>query len=162
MNSLDIIVLAILAASTLLGLTRGFVREVFSLAAWVLAFIGARLLGPVLAPMMPGADNPGLQYAAALVLVFVVILVGAGLLGGVLAGLVKLAGLGVYDRLLGMMFGVVRGGAALLGLALLAGLTAVPKTVFWQSAQTRMPLELAAQKIAPWLPKDVSVLIKYS
>jgi membrane protein required for colicin V production len=162
MNGLDLIVLGIFVGSTVLGLMRGLIREVFSLAAWVLAFVGARLLGPALAPMLPGAENPALQHAAALLLVFVLILLATGLAGGVLAGLVKLAGLGTYDRMLGVLFGILRGVAAVVGLALLAGLTALPKTQFWQAALSRVPLELAVHQLLPWLPKDVAVLIKYS
>lgn len=162
MSSLDLLVLAILAGSALLGLTRGLVKEVFSLAAWVLAFIGARTFGPLVAHMLPGMDTPSLRYAFALVLVFILVLVGASLAGSVLAGLVKMAGLGAYDRFLGGVFGLVRGGAAVLALALLAGLTALPKTQLWQSAMSRASLEAAAQRALPWLPRDLSVLIKYS
>lgn len=162
MSSLDIVVLGILAGSTLLGLMRGLVKEVFSLAAWILAFIGARSFGPWLAPLLPGADNPALRHAMALVLVFVVILVAAGLAGTLLGGVVRLVGLGAYDRLLGVMFGLLRGGVAVLALALLAGLTALPKTHLWQTAMSRAPLEAAALKVKPWLPQDISVLIKYS
>ena len=162
MSSLDMAVLAILAGSTLLGLMRGLVKEVFSLAAWILAFIGARLFGPPLAPLLPGVENPALQHGLALVLVFIVVLFGAGLAGSLLAGLVKLVGLGGYDRLLGVMFGLLRGVVAVVALALLAGMTALPKTHTWQTAMSRKPLEVAAQKVVPWLPRDVSVLIKYS
>lgn len=162
MSSLDIVVLGILAGSTLLGLMRGLVKEVFSLAAWILAFIGARLFGPSLAHLLPGVDNPALRHGLALVLVFVVILIGAGLAGNLLAGLVRLAGLGLHDRALGVMFGLLRGVAAVVALALLAGMTALPKTQAWQSALSRAPLESAAQRVIPWLPRDVSVLIRYS
>lgn len=162
MSSLDIVVLAILAGSTLLGLMRGLVKEVFSLAAWILAFIGARLFGPPLAHLMPWGDNPALQHGLAMVVVFIVILFGAGLAGNLLTGLIRLAGLGAYDRLLGVAFGLMRGGAAVVALALLSGMTALPKTEAWQGALTRQPLESAAQRVKPWLPRDVSVLIKYS
>jgi membrane protein required for colicin V production len=162
MSSLDIVVLGILAGSTLLVLMRGLVKEVFSLAAWILAFIGARIFGPLLAPLLPWAENPALQHGLAMVLVFVVTLIGAGLAGSLLAGLVRLAGLGVYDRVLGVMFGLLRGGAAVVALALLAGMTAMPKTQAWQTALSRVPLEVATQRVVPWLPRDVSVLIKYS
>ncbi len=162
MSGLDILVLGILAGSTLLGLMRGLVKEVFSLAAWILAFIGARIFGPPLAHLLPGADNPAIRYGMALVLVFIVILIGAGLAGSLLAGLVRWAGLGSYDRLLGVMFGLLRGGAAVVALALLAGLTALPKTQAWQTAMSREPLEAAVQRVIPWLPGDISVLIKYS
>ena len=162
MSSLDIVVLGILVGSTLLGLMRGLVKEVFSLAAWILAFIGARTFGPLLAQQLPGADNPALRHAMALILVFVLILVVAGLAGSLLAGVVRLVGLGAYDRLLGVLFGLLRGGVAVVALALLAGLTALPKTHMWQTAMSRVPLEVAAQKLKPWLPRDISVLIKYS
>jgi membrane protein required for colicin V production len=162
MSSLDILVFAILAGSALLGLMRGLVKEVFSLAAWVLAFMGARIFGPQLAQMLPGTETPSLRYGLALVLVFILVLVGASLAGTLLAGVVKLAGLGAYDRSLGMAFGLLRGTAAVVALALLAGLTALPKTEAWQSAMSRAPLERAAQKVLPWLPRDLSVLIKYS
>lgn len=162
MSSLDWVVLAILAGSSLLGLMRGLVKEVFSLAAWVLAFIGARLFAPTLAPLLPGIENPALQQGLAWVLVFILVLFGAGLAGGLLAGLVKLVGLGAYDRLLGGLFGLLRGVAAVVALALLAGMTALPQTQTWQTAMSREPLELAARKVAPWLPREVSGLIKFS
>lgn len=161
MTSLDLLVLGILAGSTVLGLMRGLVREAFSLAAWVLAFLGAKTLAPALAPRLPGFDAPALQHAAALVLVFVAILVAAGLAGMLLASLVKLVGLGGYDRMLGGLFGVLRGVVAVLALTLLAGLTALPKTQSWQQSLARGPLEQAAVKIQPWLPKDLAALIRF-
>ncbi len=162
MSSLDLVVLAILAGSTLLGLMRGFVKEVFSLGAWILAFIGARFLGPQVAHFMPADGNPALQYGMALVFVFFVILIGAGLAGSLLAGLVKWAGLGSFDRFLGVSFGLLRGVAAVIGLTLLVGMTAFPKSQMWQTALSRPPLEAMAKKVVPWLPRDISVLIKYS
>ena len=162
MSILDIVVLFILVGSALLGLMRGLVKEVFSLAAWVLAFIGARLLGPEVAQLLPGVENPGLRYALALVLVFVLILVGAGLAGSLMAGLVRMAGLGAYDRFLGVMFGFLRAGVALVALTLVAGMTALPQTQAWQTALSRVPLEATAHWLRPFLPDDVSKLIKYS
>jgi membrane protein required for colicin V production len=162
MNGLDLLVLGILAGSTLLGLMRGLVKEVFSLAAWILAFVGARMFAPSLAHHLPGVDSPAIQHGLALVLVFLVILIGAEWAGSLLAGLVRWVGLGIYDRLLGVLFGLLRGAAAVVALALLAGLTALPKTPAWQTAMSRSPLEAAVQRVLPWLPGDIAVLIKYS
>lgn len=162
MSSLDLLVLCVLAGSATLGLMRGLVKEVFSLAAWVLAFLGARLLGPLVAQLLPGAENPALRYAAALVLVFVAVLLGAALAGSLLSGIVRMAGLEAYDRTLGLLFGLARGGAALVALTVLAGLTALPQTQTWKDAWSRVPLERAARQVIPWLPRDVSALIKFS
>lgn len=162
MSSLDLIVLCVLAGSAALGLMRGLVKEVFSLAAWALAFLGARLFGPVVAPFLPGMDDPALRHAAALVLVFVVVLLGAALAGSLLSGLVRLAGLAAYDHMLGVVFGLARAGIALVALTVIAGLTALPQTQTWKNAWSRVPLEHAARQVIPWLPRDVSALIKYS
>ncbi len=161
MTSLDWIVFAILGLSTFLGALRGLARESLSLAAWVLAFAGAKLFAPFVAPMLPGLDSPSLRYAAALLLVFVVILILASLAAAVIAKLINLAGLGFYDRFLGAMFGVLRGTVALLGLTLISGLTALPKTQAWQQALSRAPLEQMASKLYPWLPPDLAALIRY-
>ncbi len=161
MTMLDWIVFAILGLSVFLGLMRGLTREMMSLAAWVLAFLGAKLFGPLLAPILPGLDSPSLRYAAALLLVFLAILILASLLAAIVGKLINLAGLGFYDRSLGALFGVMRGTVALLGLTLIAGLTALPKTQAWQLALTRAPLEQMASKLHPWLPPDLAALIRY-
>lgn len=160
MTGLDLIVVGILAASTLLGLMRGLTKEVVSLAAWILAFLLARALAPSVAPMLPAGDAPGLQYAAALVLVFLLVLIVASLVGYLLRQLIDIAGLGVYDRVLGALFGIARGTIAVIGLALVASLTVLPKTQFWLSALSHHALERAVAFTKPWLPKDLAAHVQ--
>ncbi len=162
MNSLDITVLGILAGSLVLGLMRGLVRESFSLGAWIVAFLGARQLAPAVAAFLPGADAPHLRHGAALVLTFIGLLLIVGFIGTLLSGAMKKAGLGFQDRLLGGVFGIARGGIALAGLTIVAGLTALPKTDFWLQSVSRPWLELAATKLLPWLPQDLAALLQYS
>lgn len=162
MSPLDIVVLSLLAGSALWGVMRGLVREVVALGAWLLAFAATRTLAPGVAGWLPGLDSPGLRHAAAMVLVFVVVLLAAGVLGRVFSGLVKMAGLGLYDRLLGLFFGALRGVAAVVALTLLAGLTAFPQSRYWHEASARVALEWAARQAMPWLPADIVGLIKYS
>lgn len=161
MTSIDLIALAILAGSTLAGLVRGFTRELFSLGALILAFLAARQFSPWLAPHLPGLGEAGLRYAAAIALIFVLVLVLAGLAGMLIGSAVRLAGLGLYDRVLGGVFGVIRGMAILILLTLLAGLTAMPRTASWQAAWLREGLEGAATRCKPWLPGDLAALIQY-
>ncbi|MFZ5484972.1 MAG: CvpA family protein [Pseudomonadota bacterium] len=161
MTAIDWIVLAILAGSMILGLLRGFVREAFSLASWVLAFIAARTLSPVVAQMIPGIDQEGLRQAAAIVVVFIAVLVLARLASAALAGLLKWAGLGGLDRTLGLLFGAVRAALLLVFLALLAGLTALPRSEAWRGAWSHGPLEAGAKAFIPWLPMDLAALIRF-
>lgn len=161
MNGLDLLVVGVFVISSVAGLMRGLVREVFSLGAWVLAFMFAKSLAPLAAPMVPWVESEALRHFAALVLVFVVILVVASLSGAVLAGMVKWIGLGFYDKFMGMVFGALRGGVILLLLTLLAGLTALPQTRIWQDALTHEALESAARLAMPWLPSSLAKHIRY-
>ena len=160
MTSLDFLVAGILIASTLVGLLRGLAKEVISLAAWVLAFLLAKSLAPSVTPLMPGAGAPGLQYAAALVLVFLLVLLVASLLGYLIRQAIEFAGLGIYDRIFGAAFGVARGVVAVVGLALVASLTALPKTQFWQTSLCHARLEQAVLQTKPWLPKDMAAHVQ--
>ncbi|NTV95053.1 MAG: CvpA family protein [Thiobacillus sp.] len=162
MTAVDWIALAILAGSLIMGLIRGFVREAFSLAAWILAFLAARLFSPALAAHVPGIEQEGLRQAAAIVLIFIGVLVAAQIIAAVLAKLVKLAGLGGFDRMLGMLFGLARASVVLVALTLVAGLTALPRSEPWRASLVHGPLELAALKVIPWLPKDLAALIRFA
>ena len=161
MTGLDIGVMGVMAASSLLGLMRGFVREAFSLAAWIAAFLLARTLAPELSPLVPGVESEALRHLVALAVVFLCVLIGVGLAGSVLAGLVKWAGMAAYDKLLGLLFGGLRGVVILLVFTLAAGLTALPKTDFWQDSLLHVRLEEVAMAVQPWLPDDLTKHLRY-
>lgn len=161
MNSLDLLALGIVTFSIVIGLMRGVTREVLSLLAWFAAFYAARTYAPMLAPMIPGLDAPNIANATALVLIFIAVLIAAGLLTRLMGGVVELAGLGFYDRILGSLFGAGRAVLILASLAILAGLTALPKSQVWHTARVHGHLEDAALKLKPWLPSDLAALIQY-
>lgn len=161
MTALDLGVVLVLAVSAVAGLARGFIREAFSLVAWILAFLFAQSLAPLFAPLLPGIDTEALRQLTALAIVFLLILVATGLAGRLLAGMVEWAGLAAYDRMLGLAFGLLRGGVIVLLFALTAGLTALPATAFWQEALTHAPLESAAKMLIPWLPESLASHIHY-
>jgi len=161
MTTLDLIILGVLAVSAALGLMRGFIREVFSLGAWILAFLFAKSLAPFVAPVVPGIESEATRYLTAIVLVFIFILVLASMSGAILAGVVKWVGLGFYDKFMGLVFGALRGGVILLLFTLLAGLTALPRTEFWQGALLSGRLEALAVRVLPWLPSRLAEHIHY-
>ncbi|HYR05989.1 MAG TPA: CvpA family protein, partial [Gallionella sp.] len=75
--------------------------------------------------------------------------------------LVKVAGLGWQDRVLGGLFGVLRGVLVILALVWLAGLTHIPEQPFWRSAHTSRTVENVALLTKAWLPDDVARRIRY-
>jgi membrane protein required for colicin V production len=120
----DIGVLAVTGFSVAVSVLRGAVREILALASWVLAFVGAQYFAPDAVPYMPVAIADGsLRMLAAFVAVFLSLLFALTLIAIGVSRLVRSAGLGMADRMLGAAFGLVRGVAIVLVLVLVAGLT---------------------------------------
>jgi membrane protein required for colicin V production len=106
----DVLCLAIILVSAVISVWRGFVRELFSLAAWVLALVvAARLGGPVADTIGDTVADPQVRAVTAFLLLFFVTLLVASLVGVAAYRLVHKAGLKATDRSLGLFFGTVRG-----------------------------------------------------
>lgn len=120
MAEVDIVFLAVIALSLLAGVLRGFVKEAISLASWVAAFIIAALLSPQLADGMDAViANPSLRRLAAFAILFVATVFVGALIGNLVSKLTSAAGLGGTDRVLGGLFGVLRGVLVIVLIVLL-------------------------------------------
>jgi len=162
MTLFDLAVLAIVGLSVLLSVIRGLVREVLALAAWVVAFVAANVLAGPVAPWMPEAlPTEELRLLAGFLCVFVGVLIAMSLLAMLASKLVKSAGLGLEDRLLGSAFGLARGLLVVMILVLLAGLTSLPRQAVWRNAVLSDPLVAFAGQTKAWLPADLAQRIKY-
>lgn len=162
MTSFDYIVLTIVVASSLIGLLRGFLREVLSLVAYVVAFIAAIWWGPVASTWLDTLiDNGLLRTLAAYGTVFVLALLGVGLLNMALGALVDRTGLTPADHGLGAVFGAVRGFVLVLALTGLAGYTELPREPWWQQARTSAALVKGFQQVKFLLPAEVAQLLPY-
>jgi membrane protein required for colicin V production len=162
MTIFDYVVLAVIGISVLLSIMRGFVREVLSLAGWVVAFFVAKLYTLELAPLLPEAiPSDSLKFLAAFIVLFLGTLLVCSLLAIAISHLFRKVGLNWVDCLLGAAFGVARGLVIIGVLVLLAGLTNIPKDARWQSAMFSAPLEALVVSVLPWFPEDIAKHIKY-
>ncbi len=127
MTIVDLGVLAILAVSALLGLSRGLVRELLGLASWILAGYGAWRFGPEAVPLASQAiGNPDVAEPVAYVCVFVIFLIVLSLLSNLLGRMVRVSALGGLDRTLGLLFGLARGAAVLVAIYIPVSLALPP------------------------------------
>jgi membrane protein required for colicin V production len=162
MTVFDYAVLTVMAASVLLGLWRGVVSELLALAAWIVAFLAARIFAAEVANELAGQiAEPGLRLAAAHVVVFVGVLLVFTIARMLISLLLRAVGLGLLDRLLGAAFGVLRGVLVLLAAVLVAGMTPLPKAVWWRDAMLAPPLETVIIAAKPWMPADAAKRIRY-
>ena len=154
-SAVDWILLAVMGLSLLLGLWRGIVREVLSLLAWVAAFYVSQMYAPRAAAWLPmEGSSEMLRYAAGFVVVFVAVLVAMALLAWVIQKLISAVGLGPLDRLLGSLFGLMRGVVILLAITVFVGMTPMRETEAWKQAQGAQWLQQFLHVLKPVLPAD--------
>jgi membrane protein required for colicin V production len=155
LSAVDWILLAVLGLSLLLGMWRGIVQEVLSLAGWVAAFYVSQMYAPAAAAWLPmEGSSQMLRYAAGFVVVFVAVLVGTVLVSALIKKLISAVGLGPLDRLLGSLFGLMRGVVILLAVTVFVGMTPMRDTEAWKQAQGTQWLQQFLHVLKPVLPAD--------
>lgn len=163
MTWFDYAVLGVIGLSLLLGAFRGLVKEMISLAGWIVAAVVASTFASQFAEWVPaGVSNPVLRVAITFVIVFLAVVLFSAVVGWILSMLIKAAGLGLADRILGAMFGLARGVLIVLVTVMLAGLTMLPKDPIWKQAVLSGPLETAVIAAKPLLPPELAQRVKFN
>lgn len=153
---IDWAMLAVVSISTLISLKRGFVKEALSLAVWVFAVILTLVFYQNMAVMLrPYIENHSVGTGIAIVLLLIICLVIGGLFNFITIRLVAMAGLTPSDRLLGMIFGFLRG-IVIVVMLLMAGKNFFPlqKETWWQQSV----FQPHVSRIESWSVKTAAVL----
>lgn len=153
MTFFDVLTLTIVGLSIALGMMRGFVREAFALLGWIGAFMIANQLASPLSQFLPASISaPTIRLLGGFIAAFGLSLLVMSLVTKVLSELIKLIGLGGFDKILGGIFGGVRGIVIMIIIVTISGLTSLPKQEGWRNAMFSSPLEALALKVLPYLP----------
>lgn len=162
MSSTDWILLALLAASMLLGALRGLVYEVLSVMGWIAAFLLAQWFAPTVSEKLPmQGSGETLRFAAAFVLVFIASVFAAGLISALMKKLISAVGLRPVDRILGAMFGAFRGLILLLALSVVVHMTALHESDWWLESKGGPMLMTLLKGLRPMLPEKFGAFLPY-
>lgn len=155
MVALDWIFLSILALSLVIGAWRGLVYEVLSLATWVAAFLLAQWFAPDAARYLPMAGSSDtIRYAAGFALVFIGAVFAGSILTWLISRLFQVAGLRPADRVLGSVFGLMRGVIVLLAVAVLVSMTPLQADAWWSESVGANWATATVKGLKPVLPQE--------
>jgi membrane protein required for colicin V production len=106
---IDLLVVAIVGASAVFAVYRGFVAETLSIFAWAAAAFATLYFAPAAAPLLGNSMSPMAAQIVAYVAVFLVVLIPLSFISARFADNVQSSSIGPLDRSLGAVFGIIRG-----------------------------------------------------
>lgn len=153
----DYVIIGIIILSALIGLLRGFVREVLTLIAWIAAiWVAISFAQPLAGLLIQQISAPSLRLIAAFSALFLGTLLVAAVINHLIVRIVDKAALGGADNILGVLFGIARGVALVVLLVLLAGATPLPKDPWWKQSVLIDRFEEMALRLRAYLPPDLA------
>ena len=144
LHAADLVILIVLLLSAMIGLVRGLIREALSLVIWATAFVLAIVFADNLAAhiSVPGTaefhptTRSMVDHAAGFGAIFIGVLIVGGIVQWTLHKLIEATHLSGTDRVLGFVFGGLRG-----AVVVIVGLVAIEpfqsETQWWQQSVLR-------------------------
>ncbi|MBN2689634.1 MAG: CvpA family protein [Gammaproteobacteria bacterium] len=162
-NWADYTIIAIIVISTLISLMRGFVREALSLITWVAAFIVAfKFCDRVAALFINYIQTPNFRVALGFAILFIIVLILGGLLGFLITQLIVKTGLTGTDRLLGTVFGIIRGVLLVAVILLLINVDQKKPADWWQHSYFIPYFKELVAYLHSFLPAKISALTAHT
>jgi len=154
---LDLGISVIVLLSLIIGFIRGFARELISLATWFAAFAFAILYLKPLANQLPFTLQSDIaSMGVAFAIIFFGVLILGAIINYLLSSAVSSIGLGGIDRMLGAIFGALRGCLIVVLMVILLGVTALPAKTWWIESRFIPYFELGAERVKSNIPQDFS------
>jgi membrane protein required for colicin V production len=153
MTVIDWTMAVLIALSFLLGVWRGFVREIVSIVGWILGVYLAMRFSIVLGERIPlEVEWPVVKTIVAGVFIVAACVFVAALVGWIARRLLVAAKLSVADRTLGGIFGVARGVLIVAVLIFFAMDTQMARQPFWRDSLVLPQAEAAVRSASRHIP----------
>ena len=150
MNYADWAILAVLLISVVSATAQGFFHEAFGIAGLVVGYLVAAWQYPRLAAWFePHLKSPWLGEIAGFLIIFLAVVIVAGILGRIVRWAMQEAGLSVVDRTLGGLLGLLKG--VLFVSVILMGMTAFTPTSRALDGSQLAPYFLVLGRAAIWV-----------
>jgi membrane protein required for colicin V production len=149
MTATDWVILAVIAVSVIQAAISGFFHEAFGVAGLVFGYLlAAWNYQRLAARFAPHVKSMWLGEIAAFLIIFLAVLLLAGIAGRIARHIVKEAGLSFVDRVLGGALGLLRG--SLMVAVILMSMAAFTPTSTWLEGSGLAPYFLVVGRAAIW------------
>lgn len=156
MNEADFVICAVLLVSTVVGVSRGVVREILAIVGWAVAIFLALNYSPELARVIPLESlGTAVRTASAAVIIVVLTLFTCGLFGKICSRLLAVAEITFEDRAIGSVFGFARGVVVVCLAVFLLGMTSAVRTGQWRNSVLIVPCERIIDFTMPYMPETI-------
>ena len=155
MNVIDFSIVGVLLVSCVISLLRGFVKEVVSLASWVLAFAISTSYAEKGQQVFVGTiHNPTVRFGLSLVLIFILVLLIGAIINKLLGLVITKTGLGPFDKIIGLFFGFSRGVLLVCTVIFFAMMSNIENSMVWKRSEL-LPNFIS---VIDWLDVDPGAL----
>ncbi len=160
MNIVDIAIVTIVLISLIIGLSRGFIREVLSLFSWIAALWMAYTYATAGAVYLePYIDQLSLRTVATFAGIFVVALILISMFSHLIYKMLSITGISDVDRSLGILFGLIRGIIVVATLILVAIFMDLMSQPWWQGSLLVDYFNPVMDFIRSLLPTDLAEIV---
>lgn len=165
MTGIDIAIIFVLVISAVISFVRGFFREALSLATWVGAVVITLAYTSRFSTLLPedSIQSPAARATISAIVLFLICLAIGWLARWLCRRIVAGAKLGMFDRVLGVFFGIARGVVIVALLVLSAHLApSLQQESWWGESELLPRFGELARAIHERLPADVAQHFEFS
>ncbi len=161
---IDAVIIAIIAISVIVAFFRGFISEALSLVVWIVAFMGAVMYYQDVGKMLPnifggsvGALNNEDSIFSDIIsfaITFIGLLILLGLVNLFITFILRRLSISWPDRLLGAIFGLLRGMFIVAIISLFVVESPLKETEYWSNAKLSNMAASWADTLSSFIPKN--------
>lgn len=160
LNVTDYTILSVVFISTLISLIRGFFKELVSLGIWILGFwVAIKFHGSCAEMLAPHIANISVRIIVSFAGLVLVVLILGSIFSHFLSFVIDKSGLSGFDRLLGMVFGCIRGVLLIAVILLLISNTAFVEDNWWKKSVLIPHLQVIIDWLRVFLPQKITSLV---
>ena len=159
LNVTDYIIAGVVFTSILISLIRGFFKELISLVIWILGFwVAINFHAACSVILEPYIANISIRVIVSFAGLFLTVLIFGAIFSYLLSFIITKSGLSGFDRLLGMVFGSIRGVLLIGVILLLISTTSFVEDDWWKKSVLIPHLQVLIDWLRVFLPQKITSL----